>query len=175
VSADTPDGWMDVYERRGEETTLISTGPAGGNGAFDAFFNGASADGTRIFFETDEPLVTADTDAASDLYERAGAQVTLLSTGPDGGNGDVGAFFDGASADGTRVVFETEESLLRADTDAARDLYAKSIPAPETPPSPSLAASGGPPAGRVRSQRRYPLLCSGPAQMRRQAGPEPTG
>jgi hypothetical protein len=48
-----------VYERAGGQTTLISIGPAGGNGDIDAEFRRASADGTRVFFETDEPLVAA--------------------------------------------------------------------------------------------------------------------
>jgi hypothetical protein len=39
----------------------------------------------------------------------------LVSTGPDGGNLDDEVFFRDASADGTRVLFETEESLVRAD------------------------------------------------------------
>ena len=51
VDADT-DTRFDVYERSGGQTTLVSTGPAGGNGAFDAIFAGASADGTRAFFVT---------------------------------------------------------------------------------------------------------------------------
>ena len=42
---------------RAGQTTLVSTVPAGGNGAFGAFFRGASTDGTRVFFETDEPLL----------------------------------------------------------------------------------------------------------------------
>ena len=49
----------------GGQTTLLSTGPTGGNGAFDASFTGASADGTRVFFGTEESLVSADTDAAT--------------------------------------------------------------------------------------------------------------
>ena len=67
----------------------------------------ASADGTRVFFETVESLVSADTDTFIDVYERAGGQTTLVSTGPNGGNGDFDANFRGASADGTRVFFET--------------------------------------------------------------------
>ena len=47
---------------------MISTGPAGGNGAFGAAFTGSSDDGSRVFFESSEPLVTADTDTSLDLY-----------------------------------------------------------------------------------------------------------
>src|SRR5262245_31455628 len=68
----------------------VSTGPAGGNGAFQGFFAGASADGSRVFFATQEPLVGADTDTELDVYERSGGQTTLVSTGPTGGNGATG-------------------------------------------------------------------------------------
>ena len=39
MSADT-DTQFDIYERSGGQTTLISTGPAGGNGAFEPSFEG---------------------------------------------------------------------------------------------------------------------------------------
>ena len=72
---------------------LVSTGPAGGNGAADSEFGGASSDGARVFFDTDESLVSADTDTQLDVYERSGGQTTLISTGPTGGNGDFAAGF----------------------------------------------------------------------------------
>ena len=50
MSADT-DTRADVYERSGGQTTLISTGPAGGNGDFDGGFPRMSADGARVVFE----------------------------------------------------------------------------------------------------------------------------
>ena len=55
MAGDT-DASFDLYERQGGTTTWLSTGPTGGNGAFDIFFAAASADGTRAFFETDEQL-----------------------------------------------------------------------------------------------------------------------
>ena len=125
VSIDT-DATEDVYERSDGQTTLVSTGVTGGNGAFRAFFERASADGTRVFFSTDESLVAADTDATEDIYERSDGQTTLVSTGPVGGNGGVSTFFQGASADGSRVFFETAERLVSADTDAASDVYERS-------------------------------------------------
>ena len=36
--------------------------------------------------------MSADTDTAPDVYERAGGQTMLVSTGPDGGNDDFDAF-----------------------------------------------------------------------------------
>ena len=40
----------------------MSTGPGGGNGAFDADFMGASLNGARAYIRTEEPLVGTDTD-----------------------------------------------------------------------------------------------------------------
>jgi hypothetical protein len=122
VSGDT-DAMFDLYERRGGTTTRLSTGTTGGNGAFDVFFAAASADGSRAFFETDEPLTAADTDAAFDVYERAGGATTLISTGSPGGNGANDVLFHAISRDGSRVFFETDEKLLAADTDLQTDIY----------------------------------------------------
>ena len=124
--ADDTDASSDIYERSGGQTTLLSTGPAGGNGEIEADFYGASADGTRVFIGTNESLVAGDTDASSDLYERSGGQTTLLSIGPVGGNGEIEAGFGGTSADGTRVFFETSEALVTGDTDAFIDVYERS-------------------------------------------------
>ena len=105
-------------------TNWLSTGPNGGNGAFDASVEGFSDDGTRSFFQTDEKMVAADTDDSIDIYERSGNTTTLISTGPNGGNGDFGADFFDASKDGSRVAFETNESLVAADNDGGfRDVY----------------------------------------------------
>ncbi len=122
VAGDT-DGLPDVYQRSAGTTTLLSTGPAGGNGAFDAFFAGSSDDATVVFFETDEKLVAADTDARLDVYQRSGGVTSQVSAGAPGGNGAVDAFFRGSSRNGTRVFFQTSESLAAADTDASNDVY----------------------------------------------------
>jgi hypothetical protein len=125
VAGDT-DSSFDLYERKGGTTTLLSTGPNGGNGAFDVFFSANSVDGTRVFFMTDESLVSTDTDTFFDIYERAGGVTTLVSTGPSGGNGPNDVIFHDISSTGTRVFFETEEQLVSGDTDAQPDLYERS-------------------------------------------------
>ena len=123
VSADS-DTHLDVYERAGGQTALLSTGPADGNDDDSgASFDGASEDGTRVFFQTADTLLSADTDSSLDVYERAGGETTLVSTGPAGGNGAIHAFFDGASADGSHVFLETAEPLASADIDSSVDVY----------------------------------------------------
>jgi hypothetical protein len=116
------DGRIDLYERAGGTTTLLSTGPSGGNGPFDAFFSAASGDGARVFFETAEQL-SADSDTYPDVYERQGTTTTRISSGRIGGNGAQTAVFTGAAEDGSRVWFASAEKLASTDTDAGTDIY----------------------------------------------------
>jgi hypothetical protein len=125
TSSDT-DSESDVYERSGGTTALLSIGTSGGNGATWAAFKGASADGSRVFFETSESLTSADTDASVDVYQRSAGTTTLLTTGPAGGNGAKDAYFEDTSKDGTRVWFETGESLVTGDSDTRQDVYERS-------------------------------------------------
>ena len=121
--ADT-DSSVDIYERAGSTTTLISTGPAGGNGAFDADFYDASKDGSRAVFETNESLVSADTDTAKDVYERVGSTTNLVSTGPTSGSSPIDSFFLGTSQDGLHIFFMSYEPLVAGDDDnGRRDIY----------------------------------------------------
>lgn len=124
VAGDT-DTQFDVYQRSGGTTTQISTGSTGGNGAFGAAFEGASADGTRVFISTAEKLENPpDTDSSQDIYQRLGSTTTLVSIGTTGGNGALPAFFDGNSQDGARVFFTTAEKLENPpDTDSSQDIY----------------------------------------------------
>ena len=125
VSADT-DSSVDLYERSGGTTTLVSRGEINGNGAFTAGFAGASSDGSMVFFVTAEKMVSADTDSTSDIYERSGVTTTQVSQGEVNGNGAFAASFDGASADGSKVFFHTNEQLVSGDTDSDLDLYERS-------------------------------------------------
>lgn len=105
-----------------------------------------TADGNRLFFESADPLVLGDTNAATDVYqwsaegvggcEREGGCVALLSSGLAVG----GARFLDASADGEEVFFVTPRSLIRTDPGGADVYVAKvggGIPIPD-PPIPCL-------------------------------------
>jgi Tol biopolymer transport system component len=127
VTADT-DQEQDVYRHQGTTTTLVSTGPGGrGNDPYLASFKGVYGGLTeRVFFSTAEQLTEEDTDQAQDVYERAGGVITLVSTGPGGSGGEFDAVFAGASADGTKVFFGTQEKLVPEDTDSNDDVYMRS-------------------------------------------------
>ena len=101
----------DLYERFAGTTTLLSTGSSGGNADIVVGFRGIATDGSRAFFSTSESLVSDDADNSADLYEHSSGVTTLVSRGTGSFNGPYPATFDGASADGTRVFFQTVEQL----------------------------------------------------------------
>jgi hypothetical protein len=68
LSAIDIDGMPDTYERFAGDTSLISTGPTSLNAELPVTYDDVSADGSRVFFETAEPLIVTDTDTAQDVY-----------------------------------------------------------------------------------------------------------
>jgi uncharacterized repeat protein (TIGR01451 family) len=127
LTADT-DSQIDIYDRSGTSTSLVSTAPGTGNGSYDAVFGGNSQDGSRIFFTTAESLVAfPDSDGGyQDVYERSGGTTKLVSYGPNSFDGPYTASFGGNSADGTKVFFVTNEPLVSADMEGQVDVYERS-------------------------------------------------
>jgi len=127
LSADA-DSAQDVYQRSGGTTSLVSAGEGGrGNLAVPASFEWVSLSGPQLVaFTTAEPLVAEDTDSSQDVYVRAGGTTTLISVGPDGGDGEFSATFAGAADDGSKIFFTTAEPLVAEDTDSSQDVYMRS-------------------------------------------------
>jgi Tol biopolymer transport system component len=151
VPGDT-DTKRDIYERSYDEgvgayvTRQVSLGPAGGNDAYPALFEGASATGAKVFFSTEETLVPADTEHRLDVYVRdlEAGTTTLVSQGapscaPACGNGDADAGFARASADGSKAFFVSNERLTAEDTDSAVDVYERNLTTATT----TLVSVGG--------------------------------
>jgi len=100
-----------------------------------------SADGTRAFFETARPLVSADQNSRLDVYEWHDAdldgrgELRLMSPG----RGATDSKFVDASVTGDDVFFTTREQLVGIDTDNQVDLYdariGGGIPAQNPPPA----------------------------------------
>jgi hypothetical protein len=51
------------------QTVRVSAGQINGNGVFGAEFTGASANGSRVFYESREKLARGDSDSAKDVFE----------------------------------------------------------------------------------------------------------
>lgn len=125
ATADTDEA-QDVYQRFEGTTTLVSAGEGGrGNEAIPAKFEWAPSEGVEpvVVFSTTEQLTAVDTDGSRDVYERVGGVTKLVSTGPEGGNGEFAANFVAASSDGSRIFFVTSERLVPQDTDSSPDVY----------------------------------------------------
>jgi hypothetical protein len=88
-----------------------------------------SADGSRVFFDSEDDLSEKDTNSAVDVYQweamgvgsctRTPGCVSLISSGRESAGG---ASFVDASADGSDVFFITNESLVKGDPGSI-DLY----------------------------------------------------
>jgi hypothetical protein len=97
-----------------------------------------------VFFDSRESMTASDTDGSVDVYERFGGTTTHISIGPAGGNGAFNAFMfeTWLSNDGTRVFFDTAETLMASDTDTSFDIYAAALASfPRPLSAPSVTAS----------------------------------
>ena len=113
----------------GGALTMISPG---GNDtvATNAYYAGASADGSRVFLRSEEALTGDDSDQYQDVYENHSGALTRLSRGPAGGNGAAHASYGGASAG--------------RDARVLRDRRVRSTPPTRTPRSTSTSATTPP-------------------------------
>ncbi len=100
-----------------------------------------SNDGRYVFFSTEEPLVSEDTNAKSDAYEYDSRteEVHLLSSGTS----PESSYFLDASADGGDAFFATTQRLSGWDVDTVHDVYDARIGGGFPEPSAQIAPCGG--------------------------------
>jgi hypothetical protein len=112
---------LDVYERSGLTTQLISPGSS----QFDATFAAASSDASHVFYVTSQELDPADLDTDPDIYEWGeGVEPSLVSTGPAGGNDVFTSHLAAVAEDAGHVFFTTRERLTADDNFATEnDVY----------------------------------------------------
>lgn len=181
-SADTGTS-IDLYRSNGATRTLLT-----GTGNADVTFRGASADGSLVFFTTDDVLSVGDTDSATDVYVTDGTAISLISTGAT----NTAAAYNGISLDGSSAFFSTTEAVPGTDDqDPALDVYAARTGTSSTPPSgdpPGGDPPGGdppgstpdttPPSGALASKAKQTndgtievqVECTGPEACKAEAG-----
>jgi hypothetical protein len=128
-----------LYVRIDGQTTVHVSAPQRSTPLIEPYgvrFQGASADGTRVFFTTPAPLVDGDADGVNDLYryDVPSGDLTLVSGGQAGaGMGacpssyfGVGGVCGGAavSSDGSHVYFIATGALTPAASPGSLNLYA---------------------------------------------------
>jgi hypothetical protein len=101
-----------------------------------------TADGSRVFFTTGEPLVPQDTNGKNDAYQYdvPSGQLHLITSGRDPFN----SYFMDASADGSDVFILTRERLVGWDVDASYDMYDARVGGGFPEPPPAVARCSGP-------------------------------
>jgi hypothetical protein len=130
LTPDDDDGLhVDVYERAGGATTLVSEASQEGliTPADHARFGAITGDGSRVYFDTAETMTADDSDTLlRDVFERSAGSTTLISKAsgvadPDDG---LGSEFRGVSEDGSVVYFDSGQRLVAGDVDAGQqDVY----------------------------------------------------
>jgi len=119
-----------LYDAETEEETCISC-PAGGGSVgvanigeypirdINNSFAQVVTDDGHAFFDTTAPLLAADHNVSSDVYEYFNGRLALVSPG----DRDFAAILAGISKEGTDVFFTTAEGLVPKDTDQSYDVY----------------------------------------------------
>jgi hypothetical protein len=134
-----------------------------------------SADGSRVFFETEEALLAADSNSQMDVYEWERAGTGTCPAGASGsclylissGVSSEPSYFAEASTSASDVFLFTRQSLVGQDEDELVDLYdareaggfsAQNPPAPPVPcvseachPAQALAPAAGVPVSQLFS------------------------
>jgi hypothetical protein len=72
-----------------------------------------------VFFETRDPVLSADVNATLDVYHWRNGKVELISTGKS----ETDTYYMGTNPSATDVYFATHEQLVGRDNDVYRDLY----------------------------------------------------
>jgi hypothetical protein len=98
-----------------------------------------SADGSRLFFDSYDALVPADSNGYEDVYEYEDGAPRLVSSG----TGDGPSAFIDASVSGNDVFLSTLQSLVPADTDQEPDIYDARVDGGSPPPAPTPPACSG--------------------------------
>jgi hypothetical protein len=127
-----------------------------------SYFDAYSPNGNIVWFTVKEceghpDQIWARVQDASKAYFASESQCTRTAGAPGGAcNAPVSPQFEGASHDGSRVVFSTTQQLLNSDTDNTNDLYEYVLPTASDPnPSPNLIQiSGAAPNAKVRNMVR---------------------
>ncbi len=91
-----------------------------------------SADGSKVFFDTPDSLVPADTNGMRDVYEWEDGRDYLISSGKSVEN----AYLLDSSTVGNDVFFTTDYGLVAGDVDGSYDVYDARVPRPGDIPQP---------------------------------------
>jgi hypothetical protein len=129
------------YDSTEHQIACISCDPSGAAPVSDAFFGHSaggsspaagpvqalSSDGSYLFFDSADALVSTDGNRTLDVYEWHNGQISLISSGRDPAPsyflGQSPSNVEGSQVEAANVFFGTHARLVSQDTDTAGDLY----------------------------------------------------
>lgn len=130
---------LDLYEQSGPESSAwISRGPLEPATEYDDVFDGISADGGTVVWQSREAIMPGQPDLGLvNIYERSGGVASRVSvasdgTSPENGSSETGTETTGStrhavSLDGSRIFFSSTEKLApAAPSDGSSSLYMRS-------------------------------------------------
>jgi Tol biopolymer transport system component len=132
LEASDVDGLRDVYlhDTVTKQTTRVSVGEPGTAEIGTSSNAALSADGTRIAFASDTPLVAGDTNQKGDIYVRsvAGGPLMRVSMGLNGAETNSYSAYPALSADGAYVAFQSAATNVVAfDTNGTTDVFVETL------------------------------------------------
>jgi sugar lactone lactonase YvrE len=124
-----------LYDAASSRLTCASCNPTGERPSGPSYLNPAAAatsafpfeylprdlsdDGNRLFFDSEDALVSGDVNGKQDVYEYENGAPHLISNGTSSGD----SFFLDASPNGDDVFFATRSQLVGQDIDQQLDAY----------------------------------------------------
>jgi Tol biopolymer transport system component len=127
LSPEDTDNCADYYERAAGTNRLLTVGittlPNPLSTCATLSWAGSSADGARVFIQTEARATSDDLDNVTDLYEVSGGQLTLVTPGPSDDLATSAGTRPMLSRDGTRLFLHTYQRLVPEDTDPYEDAY----------------------------------------------------
>lgn len=97
---------------------------------------GLSADGSTVFFRSQDRLAAGAISGVKHIYEWKEGQIALVANEPIGLVGESGLRVVGASGDASDFAFATPERLVAEDSDERSDVYDARVGGGFPPPSP---------------------------------------
>lgn len=106
------DSWIGIPQAEPNGLNFVSN-------MYSAPANAISADGSRVFFNSRQALVSSDTDGTDDGYAWSDGSLATLASG----SGSDASYFVNSDDSGRNAFVGTLDRLTRSDTDSLYDLY----------------------------------------------------
>jgi hypothetical protein len=137
-----PSLYMRVDDRETVEVSPLESAPP--SERQKVLYNGASPDGSKVFFNTSTPLIAGETSSEPKLFmydtvTRVLTRIPEVGTEAEGSGGNLVL----VSEDGTTVYYETGDNIYRYDAQTGARIFVATIETPKIVAEPSYTTPSG--------------------------------